>query len=185
MFEREVRSDAILKNLPEQALEDLWRLRHPEEGGKPMSLEEICVELPNMFGVKCGVPTLSNFYKWLRMKRRLDDAKSRSQQVVEQIAKSGAMSPEELLEAGQFVFASETMDDGNVKGFVSLLKERNVAKRLAQDERRITLLEKKAAKLDKAEAEIAAIKGNNAMTDDEQRAAILDKMDEFFGLKKR
>lgn len=175
----------MLKRLPEQALEDLWRMRNPEEGGEPMTLEAICVEIPKLYGVSCSMGALSNFYKWLRLKRRMAEAKSRSQQVVEELAKEGRMSAEELMEAGQMVFASETLDDGNVKAFVQLLKVRNDSKRLDQESRRIVLLEKKAARMDKAESDIAAIRENKTLTDEEQRLAILDKMDEFFGLKKK
>ena len=118
MSDREVRADAVLKNLPAEALEDLWRMRHPEEGGQPMTLEAICAEVPRLYNVTCSMGALSNFYKWLRLKRRMEEAKSRSQQVVEELAKDGRMSTEELMEAGQMVFASETLDNGNVKAFV-------------------------------------------------------------------
>jgi hypothetical protein len=185
MNDREVRADAILKNLPEQALEDLWRMRHPEEGGEVMTLEAICVEIPRLYQVSCSMGALSNFYKWLRLKRRMAEAKSRSQQVVEELAKEGRMSADELMDAGQFVFAHETLDNGNVKAFVQLLKVRNDSKRLEQEARRISLLEKKAARLDKAESDIAAIRENKGLSDEQQRLAILDKMDEFFGLKKK
>lgn len=150
MSDREVRADAVLKNLPAEALEDLWRMRHPEEGGQPMTLEAICVEVPRLYNVNCSMGALSNFYKWLRLKRRMEEAKSRSQQVVEELARDGRMSTEELMEAGQMVFASETLDNGNVKAFVQLLKIRNDSKRLEQESRRIALLERKAELLDQA-----------------------------------
>lgn len=184
MSDREIRSDAVLKRLPEQALEDLWRMRNPEEGGEPMTLEAICVEIPKLYGVSCSMGALSNFYKWLRLKRRMEEAKSRSQQVIEELSKEGRMSAEELMEAGQMVFASETLDNGNVKAFVQLLKVRNDSKRLEQESRRIVLLEKKAERLDKAESDIAAIRENAGMSAEDQRKAILDKVDEIFGIKK-
>ena len=164
MSDREVRADAILKNLPAEALEDLWRMRHPEEGGQPMTLEAICVEIPRLYQVSCSMGALSNFYKWLRLKRRMEEAKSRSQQVVEELARDGRMSTEELMEAGQMVFASETLDNGNVKAFVQLLKIRNDSKRLEQESRRIALLEKKAALLDEAKT----VSDDDALTPEEK-----------------
>jgi urease gamma subunit len=164
MSDREVRADAILKNLPAEALEDLWRMRHPEEGGQPMTLEAICVEIPRLYQVSCSMGALSNFYKWLRLKRRMEEAKSRSQQVVEELARDGRMSTEELMEAGQMVFASETLDNGNVKAFVQLLKIRNDSKRLEQESRRIALLEKKAELLDQAKT----VSDDDALTPEEK-----------------
>lgn len=164
MQDREVRADAILKNLPAEALEDLWRMRHPEEGGEVMTLEAICVEIPRLYNVSCSMGALSNFYKWLRLKRRMEEAKSRSQQVVEELAREGSMSAEELMEAGQMVFASETLDNGNVKAFVQLLKVRNDSKRLEQESRRIALLERKAELADKAKT----VSDDDALTDEEK-----------------
>jgi hypothetical protein len=164
MSDREVRADAVLKNLPAEALEDLWRMRHPEEGGQPMTLEAICVEVPRLYNVNCSMGALSNFYKWLRLKRRMEEAKSRSQQVVEELARDGRMSTEELMEAGQMVFASETLDNGNVKAFVQLLKIRNDSKRLEQESRRIALLERKAELLDQAKT----VSDDDALTPEEK-----------------
>lgn len=139
-------------------------MRHPEEGGEVMTLEAICVEIPRLYNVSCSMGALSNFYKWLRLKRRMEEAKSRSQQVMEELAREGGMSAEELMEAGQMVFASETLDNGNVKAFVQLLKVRNDSKRLEQESRRIVLLERKADLADRAKT----VSDDDDLTDEEK-----------------
>lgn len=185
MQDREVRADAILKNLPEQALEDLWRMRYPEEeDGEKMTLEAICVEIPRLYNVSCSMGALSNFYKWLRFKRRMDSGKRLAQQVAEEMLDSG-MSVEKIHETAQYAFTHRTLDTDDPKLFIQFAKLQLEAEKVRNESRRIDLLEKKAERLDKAESDIAAIRENKTLSEEQQRVAILDKMDEFFGLKKR
>ena len=82
------------------------------------------------------------------------------------------------------VFTSEMVDAGNVRAFVQLEKLRLSQRVIDQDERRLQILEAKARRLDEAEEAIRRIRDNKDLSPDAQRKAVLDKMDEFFGLTK-
>ena len=170
---KEIRADAKLKNLPEAALEELWRYRNPEEGGEKMTLEAIAVEVPLRWGFTVSLSTLSEFYCWLRLKRRMDAAAERAAQTKLELAKDPSFSSEEIERVAQTVFTAETLETGDVKGFVALAKLRLNARKLDQDERRIALLEAKAAKADQAD-EVAK---NGTMSSEEKQA----RMREIFG----
>ena len=152
--DKEIRSDAKLKNLPPQALEDLWRFRNPEEDGEKLTLEAIAVEIPLRYGFTCSLSSLSEFYKWLRLKRRMDSAAERASQARIQLASDPAMSPEMLARVGQMVFTAETIEDGNVKAYVELVKLQLQARALEINARKLKLLEDTAKE---AKARITAL----------------------------
>jgi len=122
--DKEIRSDAKLKNLSAEALEDLWRFRNPEEGGEKLTLEAIAVEIPLRWGFTVSLSTLSEFYSWLRLKRRMDSAAERAQQARLELAKDPSITPEDLERVAQTVFTAESIEAGNIKGYVSLAKLR-------------------------------------------------------------
>lgn len=150
MSDKEIRADAKLKNLPAEALEDLWRFRNPEEDGEKLTLEAICVEIPLRFGFTCSLSSLSEFYKWLRLKRRMDAATERASQARLELARDPNMTPDDLRRVGQMVFTAETIEDGNVKAYVELVKLQLQAQALEINQRKMALLEAKAAQADQA-----------------------------------
>lgn len=83
------------------------------------------------------------------------------------------------------VFTSRALAAGDLKGFVMLMDvwERRQARLMQEDIWR----DKKAVAQRKRETEdkIKEINSDKTLTADEQRAAVLAKMDEFFGLKKK
>jgi hypothetical protein len=182
----QIKSNAKLKNLSPDDLETMWSLRHPEEeGGKVFSYTEILVELPNLFGITSSMGALSEFYAWLSLKRRIEAAAERAAQVRLELAKDSTITPDDVERVAQTVFTSETMENGDIKNFVALATLRLNKQRVDQDERRLALIEAKAKRLDDAEDAIKRIRENKDLSEEAQRAAVLDKMDEFFGLKKK
>ena len=163
-MDKEPRMDAKLKNLPPEALEELWRFRNPEEGGTRLSYEEILVEIPLRYGVTSSLGALSEFYSWLRLNRRMESARTRAEQVRIELAKDGSLSPEDLERVAQTVFTSEVLEAGNVKAFVSLAKLRLAQRQVAQDERRLAMLEAKERRLDEIEAKAKEIKAGGGLT---------------------
>ena len=152
MSDDEIRADAKLKNLPKGKLDELWLLRHPVDGGKKKTYRKIQELLPKRFGLSASLSTLSEFYPWLRQKRRMEAARKRAEQAKRQLLDQNPdASPEELERLGQMIFTSETVEDGDIKGFVALLKASNTRRKLQLEERRIKILEEKAARADKAE----------------------------------
>jgi len=168
MSDKEIRADAKLKNLPAEALEELWRFRNPEEGGEKMTLEAIAVEVPLRFGFTCSLSSLSEFYKWLRMKRRMDSAAERAEQARLELAKDPSITPEDIERVAQTVFTAETLEAGNVKGYVALAKLRLQSRALDHDARRLAVLEAKAAKADEA----TGVANNGKLTEAEKAAEL-------------
>jgi hypothetical protein len=152
--DKEIRSDAKLKNLPAEALEDLWRFRNPEEGGTKLPLEEIAVEIPLRYGFTVSLSTLSEFYSWLRQKKRVEAAAERASQARLQLAKDPDMTPEGLRKVGQMIFTSEMIEGGDVKAFVELVKLQLQAQALEINARKLKLLEDSAAE---AKAKLLAL----------------------------
>jgi len=192
MSHSDPRADAKLQNLPEEALQDLWRFRHPEEGGEKLTLEAIAAEVPRLYGFSVALSSLSNFYRWLEVKRRLDERSSLATQLKLDLAKDPEVSEAQIVAAGQRLFMAEGILEKDSKVFFDMVKigqnqtklRQNDAK-ISLDKRRLKLLEAKAKRLDDAEAAIKSISTNTELTPEAQRAAVLDKMDEFFGLKKK
>jgi hypothetical protein len=164
MSDKEVRADAKLKNLPDEILDTLWRFRNPEEDGEKLTLEAILVQLKDERGIEVSISTLSEFYKWLRFKRRMESAQDRAQQAREEMLKDPTINADDIERVAQAVFTAETMEDGNVKGFVALAKLRIANKQLQIDERRIELLERKAAQADQAKT----VSDDDALTAEEK-----------------
>lgn len=184
MSDREPRTDAKLKSLPEEALEDLWRYRYPEEGGTKLTYEEILVEIPLRFGFTSSLGALSEFYSWLRLRKRMERAKERADQTRLELIKDGSLTPEDIERAAQTVFTSEALEEEDVKSYVKLATLRLKARKLDQDERRLVMLEARERRQVEAEEAIRKIRSDASLTPEAQRAAVIDKMDEFFGLKK-
>jgi hypothetical protein len=148
--DKEIRADAKLKNLAAEQLDTLWRLRNPEPGGEKLTLEAILVALPGLVGFSSSLASLSEFYKWLRLKRRIESAAQRANQARLELARDPSVTPADLDRLGQMVFTAETVEDGNVKAFVELSKLRMQARSLELNERKIAILEQKAAQADAA-----------------------------------
>lgn len=165
MNDKEIRSDAKLKNLPPQALEDLWRFRYPEEDGEKLTLEAVCVQVQELFGFSCSLSSLSEFYKWLRLKKRMESAAERASQARLALAQDPNMTPEMLARVGQMVFTAETIEDGNVKAYVELVKLQLQARSLEINARKLKLLEDSAKEAKaKLTALASAAKSNNGLT---------------------
>lgn len=144
--DKEIRGDAKLKNLSAEDLDVLWSWRYPEEPEDKKLYREIQVELPLQFGLTASVSTLSDFYGWLKQRKRMESAKARAEQAKLQLLEQNPdASLADLERIGQMVFTSETVADGDIKGFVALLKINKENRKLELEERRVKLLEEKAA----------------------------------------
>lgn len=157
-----------------------------------LSLDAVLVVLKQEHGIEVSISTLSYFYKRLRFKRGIAAAKERAEQARLELAQSGELDIDAIEQVAQGVFTAQMTDDGNVKAFLALreikLLERQVAdkeKRTALDERKMKLLEDKARAFDQAQDKIKQLRDAKGSVDEtDQRNAILDKVDEIFGIKK-
>lgn len=164
--DKEIRADAKLKNLPEEELQEMWRFRNPEEGGEKLTLEAICVEVPLRYGFTVSLSTLSEFYAWLRVRRRLQARASLADQLKLELAKNPEVSEEQIKIAGQRLFMAEGIIEKDAKVFADMVKIGQADKKLSQNEqrlkqtdkslehdaRKLAMLEKKAAFYDAVKA---------------------------------
>ena len=155
----------------------MWRFRYPEAEGsdeappKKLTLEEIAASLPKQFGFSVSLGVLSEFYSWLRLKKRMEAAASRAEQTRLELAKNPEFSPEDIERVAQTVFTAETMESGNVKGYVALAKLRIARQQVDLERRRIDLLERKAAQADQASEVV-----NSDLTEEQKR----DRLKQIF-----
>lgn len=158
MNDKETRADAKLKNLPREILEELWRYRYPEEDGTKLTYVEVLAVLQEKHGIVSSLGALSEFYAWLRLKVRMENAASRATQVRMELAKDSSITPDDLERIAQTVFTSEALDGQDLKGYVALATLRLNKQRVNQDERKLKMLEAKADRMDAIEAKAKEIK---------------------------
>lgn len=170
---KDTRADAKLKNLSEEDLEFLWIMRNPSDDGEKVKLEDVRVYCQNELGVTVSLSTLHEFYSWLSLKKRMEAAQARADQTRMEMLKDSSISAADVERVAQAVFTAESLDAGNVAAYVALAKLRLQSRALDQDERRIELLEKKAAQADAA----TKVVGNADLSESEKAA----KLREIFG----
>jgi hypothetical protein len=175
--------------------EEMWRFRHPEEGGEKLTLEAILVEVPLRYGITVGsLDTLSRFYRWLKLKRDFAAKRDAITQIKEEMAKDPSIAPEQIERAGRVMFLADSYVEKNAKVFASMMKigqtdksldqrdkqlrqrDREISQReklVEQAERRVRLLEAKAAKADEA----SKVMGDGSLSEEERAA----RMKEIFG----
>lgn len=145
------RADSKLKNLPELIQEGFWVLLHPSDPEtKAYTLEDLGGEIFDKHGISVGLATLSEWRSWYSLKRRMENAAQRADQARLELAKSGEYSPEDIERVAQTVFTAETLSAGDVEGYVRLAKLGLARRALDQDERKLKILEAKAAQADAA-----------------------------------
>jgi hypothetical protein len=204
------RPDAILKNLPESFQEELWLMRHPaegEDGEKPASItaEAARAWLKSEHGISVSAGSFSDWEHWYRLRAEINRARATAEQTRLKMAEDPNFSSEDIERVGQVVFANQMLESGNVKAFIALAKlnlarqsvrqqqemlaqrDRTIEQRdevIRQNERRIELLERKAAERDAAAAELQKLRTGGKLLPEEEREAILSRMDEVLGIKR-
>ena len=161
---KEVYANSKLKNLPETVLEEMWRFRYPEEDGKKLTFVEILAELQSKHGVSSSLAALSEFYSWMRMKRRMDSARQRAEQARMMLAQDPGATPEAIARVGQMTFTAEMVEDGNVKAFVELEKLRMQARQLDLDHAKFAIIKAKADRLDALENKAKELKQGGGLS---------------------
>lgn len=158
----EIRSDAKLKNLTAEQLEELWEMRYPvdEDAEKLPYVRIASEELPRMVGYTVSLSTLSEFYSWLKQKKETEDAIERAEQAkLQYLEENPEATPEALMALGQMVFTNKTLQQGNLNGYVKLaaLMERRKAREFNERKFQEAIKSKLDAGLD---ALFEEIKGN-------------------------
>lgn len=178
-----VRADAKLQNLPQAAHDELWALRHPEiETDRAWTYSDVAAWVPGRFHFEVSVSAVSTFYQWLTLKKRMDERAEAADQLKLDLAKNFSVSEETIVKAGQRLFLVEGVMSKDVRAFSEMVKIGQEDTKLKQkdaqlalqkkagerDERRLAILEAKAAQADAASAVT-----NDAALSDEEKASRL------------
>lgn len=163
---RKVHANAKIKNLAEDDQETLWLLLHPTDSTVPAyTLEAALVHLQEEHGVECALSTLSEWHSWYALRKRMENAQARADQAkLEWLRENPEASPDELEKLGQMVFTAESIEGGNIKGFVALMRERSRRKALEIDAQKLAILQRKADRLDELEAKAKEIKTGGGLS---------------------
>jgi hypothetical protein len=161
-----VNAHAKVKNLPDDDQETLWLLMHPTDTtAPPYTLEAALVHLQEEHGIECALSTLSEWHSWYALKKRMENAQARANQAkLEWLKENPEASPDELEKLGQMVFTAESIEGGNIKGFVALMRERSRRKALDIDSEKLAILKRKADRLDELEAKAKELKQGGGLT---------------------
>lgn len=164
-MDKEIRSDAKLKNLPQEVLDQLWLYRYPIDPEQDkLPYIAILALLKNEHGISSSLGALSEFYSWMRMERKMAAARSRAEQARQLMARDPDATPEAIARVGQMAFTAEMVDDGNIRAFIALEKLRLQQRIADQDERKLKMLEAKAARLDAMEAKVSELKNAGGLS---------------------
>jgi len=110
-----------------------------------MTLEEAQGEIPLRWGFTVSISVLSEWRSWYALRRRMDAARERADQTRLALLQDASLRPDEIERVAQAVFTAETLEAGNVKGYVALARLRLQGQKVDIDRRKIALLEAAAA----------------------------------------
>lgn len=159
------RADSKLKNLPEADQDALWQLMHPADAEtQAWTLEAVGGHVFDTYQISVAPSTLSEWHSWYSLKRRMDAASERANQTAIELAKNSDLTPEDIERVAQTVFTAETLEAGNVKGYVALAKLRLASRALDHDARKLAIIEAKALRLDALEAKAKELKQGGGLT---------------------
>jgi hypothetical protein len=164
---RKPRADSKLKTLPDESQEAMWALLHPQDKDtQAWTLEAVGAHVAETHGFTVSLSTLSDWHSWYALRRRMEAASAMARQTAMELAANPDMSPDYIDRVAQTVFAAETLERRDIKGYTAIARLRQTDKSLdqrdqqlkqrdqelvqreklvAQSERRVAVLEKKAA----------------------------------------
>ena len=132
------RADAKLKNLPREALDELWEMKYPSDmEAKSMTLVDICAAIPKLYKIEIGKSALGEFYQWLDLQRRMWARETVIEQMKEIIARDKSLSPEQVKAAGQRLFMADGILEKDVRTFSLAANLENDGIRIAQKDQEI------------------------------------------------
>lgn len=160
MAARKQRSDSTLKTLPEVVQEQLFALLRAKSYA---AVRKIAAE---KWQVETSAASLSEFFRWYPVSRRLSAAASTADEVAKTLRALGdvQLDDDQVSRAAQAVFEAQAIREGDSEAGVAWAKVRLAREAGQRDARRIALLEKKAALADQAEK----IVGDKQLTEAEQ-----------------
>ena len=160
---RKARPDATLKTLPPAIQAELWDLLQRTR------LDDAVALVRERWQVKTSASALSNFFSWHPRSRVLERAATVTDEVVSKLKGAGIdLDDDTASRAGQAFFETLALQDGNADLFLDLRRLRQKDREHHLTERRVALLEQKAALADKAKGVV-----DDQTLTEEQKAARL------------
>ena len=165
------RSDAKLKTLPPALQEAIFSLCQAK------GYAEVKAWLLEKHVIATSVGSLSQFYAWFPLQRRMEQAATFASQLKEQIAQLPALQGKasEISDISQIAFEMQAVQSQDAELYFNMRKLRLKERDQQLTERRIKLLEKKAEQADAAEV----VTRDESLTPAAREA----KLKEIFGLK--
>ena len=163
MNERSTYSNSKMKGnaLTAEQHQELWDLRFPENGDDPLSLDLIAAtEVPRICAFTCATSTLSEYYKWAKLRRSIEEREREADQAMEMYAaKNPDASQEKLRSIGQRYFSSKSIAEDDLAGWVKvqMVAEKRAAREFDERKFQQSIKSKQEAGLD---AVFEEIKGN-------------------------
>ncbi len=177
------RSDAKLKNLARTDQDTLWLLMNPTDSTVPAySPEDALVHVQEEHGISVATSTLYEWHSWYALNLRMEARENAADQLKEDLARNPENSEEEICKAGQRLFMAEGIINKDFRQFsgaakmaTESIKLQQAEKKIvllkkagARDERKLAILEAKAAQADKA----SAVAHDGKLTDAEKAAEL-------------
>lgn len=164
---RKPRGDSVLKTLPEERQDAI------AEHALGHKLAETVAWLRDD-GIQTSSAALSEFVCWYGLRRRLERTQSTVDTLLDRLKQERpSMSPEDLFSTGQTLFAALAIETNDPKVWVGTQRLALRQQALALEDRRIRVLEQRAAQADQAEAIT-----QSALSPDEKMA----RMRQVFGM---
>lgn len=167
---RKARSDSRLKTLAPE------RQKQVVEWSRDLSLPQLAERVRKELGVVTSRSALSEFLSWYHLSRHLEEAATFADDLKRTLATLPQLNlqEEQINAAAQVVFELEATRQKDVRAFTALRGLRQRDKVIANDSRRIAVLEKRAALADQAEL---AVK-DPSLTPEER----MSRMRQIFGM---
>jgi hypothetical protein len=164
---RKPNSNSVLKTLPAERQADIFeRLNQPagEGGGYAATVKWLKED-----GVTTSKTALSEFFSWYSLSAQLARNASTVETLLEDYVKDNPELPPEKIQAmGQAFFSAMSLAQQDPAAWVQVQRLNLQRAAIALDERRIALLEKKAAQADATEKVLR----NTDLTPEERASAI-------------
>ncbi len=184
-MDHDARADAKLLNLPRETRDEIWELRHPvDEEAKALTYAEILVWLQGR-KIPSSMGGLHAFLKAEKQLREIEEAREFSTRAEIELAKDPDMSPASARRWAQFIFTTKVAREQDLKGYVALEKALTARESVDLDRNKWEEMLADKRKKEDAESRIKNAQSDESLTPEQKRTAIVDAMDEFFGLKKK
>ncbi len=168
--QKKQRGDAVLKNMGDRLMEEFFQVL------RTTTQDAALAWLLKEHGIKSSTRACSEFFVWYPRQGRLKQIANFAHDLETTIKKLPELkiTAEQASDVAQVAFEIRAAQDNDAELFLALKKDRREAKKISLDERRIQLLERKAAQADEAQK----ITNDSSLSDEEKA----QQMRSLFGM---